>query len=115
MRLSELGVDSLTALELRDALQTDLGVEVPLSLLQGDPTLGQLAGLGAPAPSVSRPAGPIPALSLFWFADATVSGSDPYAVLLEGAQLADIAPTALALMGIEQPPEMTGASIVGPA
>jgi len=32
--------------------------------------------------------------------------------LREGGRLADLAPTALALMGLPQPPEMTGDSLV---
>jgi 2,3-bisphosphoglycerate-independent phosphoglycerate mutase len=42
----------------------------------------------------------------------------PFLVILEGARLdgegilADVAPTALALLGIEQPPEMTGRSLL---
>jgi 2,3-bisphosphoglycerate-independent phosphoglycerate mutase len=33
--------------------------------------------------------------------------------LREGGRLADIAPTALALLGVEVPPEMTGKSLLG--
>jgi 2,3-bisphosphoglycerate-independent phosphoglycerate mutase len=32
--------------------------------------------------------------------------------LREGGILADVAPTALALLGMEQPPEMTGRSLI---
>ena len=35
-------------------------------------------------------------------------------VLRESGTLADVAPTALELMGIDQPSEMTGQSLLGP-
>jgi 2,3-bisphosphoglycerate-independent phosphoglycerate mutase len=36
------------------------------------------------------------------------------AELREGGELADLAPTVLELLGIRQPPEMTGHSLVNP-
>jgi len=55
----------------------------------------------------------------------TAHTSDPVPFILAGApaenwrladgRLADVAPTALALMGIEKPPEMTGRSLLVPA
>jgi 2,3-bisphosphoglycerate-independent phosphoglycerate mutase len=35
--------------------------------------------------------------------------------LRDGGTLADVAPTVLELLGIEQPPEMTGRSLIEPA
>ncbi|MDO4568361.1 MAG: 2,3-bisphosphoglycerate-independent phosphoglycerate mutase, partial [Clostridia bacterium] len=42
-----------------------------------------------------------------------VSNERRGAVLKDGGRLCDIAPTLLELMGIEQPPEMTGHSLIG--
>jgi 2,3-bisphosphoglycerate-independent phosphoglycerate mutase len=42
---------------------------------------------------------------------ATVKGVE----VRDGGQLCDLAPTVLALMGIPQPEEMTGASLLVPA
>jgi 2,3-bisphosphoglycerate-independent phosphoglycerate mutase len=39
-----------------------------------------------------------------------VGGSKP---LLEGGSLADLAPTMLAILGVQQPVEMTGRSLIG--
>ena len=41
--LDKLGVDSLTALELRDSLQTDLQLQLPSSLVFDYPTVGALS------------------------------------------------------------------------
>jgi len=40
-------------------------------------------------------------------------GGPPRAALRQGGRLADLAPTVLALMGLPQPPEMTGSSLLG--
>jgi 2,3-bisphosphoglycerate-independent phosphoglycerate mutase len=37
----------------------------------------------------------------------------PAGAQLRDGRLADLAPTVLALMGLEQPPEMTGQSLIG--
>jgi len=54
------------------------------------------------APNTAHSTNPVPFV-------VTVRG----AAVREGGILADVAPTALALLGIEQPPEMTGRSLLG--
>jgi 2,3-bisphosphoglycerate-independent phosphoglycerate mutase len=44
-----------------------------------------------------------------------VTPGAPELTLRDGGVLADVAPTVLALLGLAQPPEMTGRSLVSPA
>jgi acyl carrier protein len=67
--LNDLGIDSLMAVELRNHVQSQLGVSIPLAKLMQDPTLAQLAQVvleqldGAPPPALApaQPAIPSPA------------------------------------------------------
>ena len=55
------------------------------------------------SPNTANSTNPVPLV-------VTVSGLE----LADGGVLADVAPTSLALLGIEQPPAMTGRSLVAP-
>ncbi len=54
-------------------------------------------------PHTSHTTNPVPVI---------LTGGPPGAVLRTGGRLADLAPTLLALMGLPQPPEMTGRSLI---
>jgi 2,3-bisphosphoglycerate-independent phosphoglycerate mutase len=56
------------------------------------------------SPNTAHSTSPVPLI-------VTVAGPS----LAEGGILADVAPTALALLGIEQPAEMTGRSLIAAA
>jgi 2,3-bisphosphoglycerate-independent phosphoglycerate mutase len=66
--------------------------------LMRDPTTG--------APHTAHTTNPVPVLLM---------GGPPDITSLRDGRLADIAPTLLALMGLEQPPEMTGRALTSPA
>jgi len=55
------------------------------------------------APHTAHTTNPVPVILV---------GGPPAAVLRDGGRLADLAPTVLALMGLPQPPEMTGQSLL---
>jgi len=90
--LNSLGIDSLMAVELRNHVQAQLGVTIPLARLLQDPTIAQLAqvvldqvGSVAPPPSAlpsafamsaPTPAGPAPVST----ADSTGNASTPEAL-----------------------------------
>ncbi len=63
----------------------------------------QMADPATGGPHTAHTTNPVPVI---------LAGGPPGAGLRDGGRLADLAPTLLALMGLEQPPEMTGKSLL---
>ncbi len=97
--LSALGLDSLAAAELEEAIESELGVEVALADLLEGPTLAELAARlaasaprrisGGPAPQGARASsGPLShGQRALWLLDRLVPGGNPAYVLAGAARV----------------------------
>lgn len=100
------------AVRAAEAVDRGLGQVVPAVLAQGGAALivadhgnaEEMRDLAGGGPHTAHTCNPVPALLL--------AGNLPHGVRLRPGILADVAPTVLQLMGIEQPPEMTGCSLI---
>jgi acyl-CoA synthetase (AMP-forming)/AMP-acid ligase II/acyl carrier protein len=109
--LSALGLDSVTAIELRHAIETHLGVAVPLADLLEGPSLAELAGAvlaGGPADAPPAPEPLVPAARglathrlsygqrAMWFLSRVAPESPAYIIAAAGRVAGEIDRPALA-------------------